>query len=135
MHVNGGMSRFVFSLFFYEIKKKIFSIKIVSCPGNNKANLLISTIRQRQDQKRARIWALCIVVDSIMIAVLSRERARNVLTFAAAALHDSVMQDRCNYDYRRILLHSALALPSELERRFVEVKEDRRILLCFLFAE
>lgn len=26
-------------------KKKIFSIKIGSCPGNNKANLVISTIR------------------------------------------------------------------------------------------
>lgn len=97
--------------------------------------MLISTIRQRQDQKRAHIWALCIVVDSIMFAVLSRERAHNVLTFAAAALHDSVMQDRCNYDYRRILLRSALALPSELEHRFVKGKEDRRILLCFLFAE
>lgn len=80
---------------------------------------LISTIRQRQDQKQADIWALPIVVDLIMFAVLSRERARNTLTFAAAALHDSVTQDRCNYDYSRILLHSALALTSELEHRFV----------------
>lgn len=58
---------------------------------------LISTIRQRQDQKQADIWALRIVADSIMFAVFSRESAHNTLTFAAAALHDSVMQDRCNY--------------------------------------
>lgn len=80
---------------------------------------LISTIRQWQDQKQADIWALRIVVDSIMFAVLLRERACNTLTFAAAALCDSVTQDRCNYDSSRILLHSALALTSELEHRFV----------------
>lgn len=79
---------------------------------------VISTIRQRQDQKQADIWALRIAVDSIIFAVLSGERARNTLTFAAAAVHDSVTQDRCNYDYSRILLHSALALTSELEHRF-----------------
>ena len=80
---------------------------------------LISTIRQRQDQKQADIWALRIVVDSIMFAVLWRKRARNTLTFAAAALRDSVTQDRCNYHYSRILLHSAVALTSELQHRFV----------------
>lgn len=59
------------------------------------------------------------MVDLVVFAVLLRECTHNTLTFAAAALHDSVTQDRCNYDYSRILLHSALALTSELEDRFV----------------
>lgn len=80
-------------------------MKLAASPDIIMLISLISTIRQRQDQKQADIWALRIVVDSIMFAVLSRERARNTLTFAAAALHDSVTQYRCNYDYCRILLH------------------------------
>lgn len=104
MHVNGGMSRFVFSLFIKLKKKKSFQLKLAASPDLIMLISLISTIRQRQDQKQADIWALRIVVDSIMFAVLSRERARETFTFAAAALHDAVAQDRCNYDCSRILL-------------------------------
>lgn len=61
----------VFRLFF--VKTKIGLIKIGSCPGYNKANLLISAIRRRQrigNEQGSR--SRRIVLQSIMFAVLER---------------------------------------------------------------
>lgn len=118
MHVNGGMSRFVFSLFI-KLKKKSFQLKLAASPDLIMLISLISAIRQRQDQKQADIWALRIVVDSIMFAVLSGERARETLTFAARCSRAGQMSLRLQQDFTT----SASALTSEPEHGFVSGTE------------